>query len=209
MSEDADLISLSALQHWLVCPRQCALIHVEQVWAENALTVEGQLMHQEVDVTSEGKRKGVRTATGMPIASQRLGVSGIADVVEFPTPNHPYPVEYKLGRPKAHRADEVQLCAQAMALEEMFAVDIPEGALFYGRNRRRTVVAFDEDLRSLTKSAAKAAREVINAGCTPSVPDKRQPCRGCSLKELCRPDGVTRLRSTHAWIERQLQERIK
>src|SRR6185437_4908617 len=153
MVADADLVALSALQHYLFCPRQCALIHVEQAWAENAATAEGRVAHERVHATETEMRRGVRTMTGMPLRSDRLGVSGIADLVELRRSSEgwlPYPVEHKRGRPKSHRADEVQLCAQAMALEEMFAVEIAEGALFYGQPRRRSVVAFDAELRALT-----------------------------------------------------------
>jgi CRISPR-associated exonuclease Cas4 len=150
---EEDLIPLSALQHYLYCPRQCALIHVERLWSENRLTAEGRLLHETTAEPGTEQRRGVRTVMAMPIASRRLGVSGIADVVEMHKDEagrwHPFPVEYKRGRPKAHRADEVQLCAQAMALEEMLAIDIAEGALFYGTPRRRTVVAFDAELRRL------------------------------------------------------------
>ncbi len=123
---DTDLIPLSALQHYLFCPRQCALIHVEQAWSENRFTAEGRLLHEATAQAGTETRRGVRTVMAMPIASRRLAVSGVADVVEMHKDAagcwRPLPVEYKRGKPKAHRADEVQLCAQAMALEEMFAV---------------------------------------------------------------------------------------
>jgi CRISPR-associated exonuclease Cas4 len=152
MVPDADLVALSALQHYLYCPRQCALIHIEQAWGENTATAEGRVAHERVHAVESEVRRGVRTATGMPLRSDRLDVTGIADVVElhWVADNvwRPFPVEYKRGRPKAHRADEVQLCAQAIALEEMFAVEIAAGALFYGQPRRRTAVAFDPALRA-------------------------------------------------------------
>jgi CRISPR-associated exonuclease Cas4 len=126
---DGDLIALSALQHYLYCPRQCALIHVEQAWADTADTAEGRVAHERVHAVETEVRRGIRTVTGMPLRSDRLDVSGIADVVELHrTPDGCWPVEHKRGRPKAHRADDVQLCARAMALEEMFAVEIAEGA---------------------------------------------------------------------------------
>ncbi len=152
--EDA-LIPLSALQHYLFCPRQCALIHVEQLWAEDAATAEGQLLHAKADAARPETRPGVRVARGLAVRSLALGVTGRADVVEFRAAGadgrgQPFPVEYKRGRPKAHRADEVQLCAQAICLEEMFGLPVPEGALFYGETRRRHPVAFDGELRALT-----------------------------------------------------------
>ncbi len=130
---DDDFIPLSSLQHYLYCPRQCALIHVERLWAENRQTAEGRILHDRSDQPMVEQRHGVRTVTAMPLAAPELGVVGIADVVEFHNEQAgevPYPVEYKRGRPKAHRADEVQLCAQALCLEAMFSRPVPEGALF-------------------------------------------------------------------------------
>jgi CRISPR-associated exonuclease Cas4 len=204
------LIPLSALQHHLYCPRQCALIHVEQVWSENALTAEGRLLHERTAEAGAESRRGVRTVTAMPIASRQLGVSGIADVVEMHKDEagrwRPYPVEYKRGRPKAHRADEVQLCAQAMALEEMVGVDIAEGALFYGQPRRRTAVGFDAELRRLTEEIASAARAMIAAGVTPPAVFEKRKCGACSLIGLCRPKHVGQTRSASAWLARRLAE---
>lgn len=209
MVADVDLIALSALQHYLFCPRQCALIHVEQVWAENAATAEGRVGHERVHAEGAEVRRGIRTVTGMPLRSDRLGVSGIADVVELRRTEagawQPYPVEHKRGRPKAHRADEVQLCAQAFALEEMFAVSIPEGALFYGQPRRRTVVAFDAALRALTERVAAEARALIAAGRTPRVAYEKKRCDACSLIEICRPRVTGAAGSASAWLADQVQ----
>lgn len=205
---DADLIALSALQHYLYCPRQCALIHIEQSWAENTATAEGRVGHERVHAVESEMRRGVRTVTGMPLRSDRLGVSGIADVVELHRAAdgvwHPFPVEHKRGRPKAHRADEVQLCAQAMALEEMFAVEIRAGALFYGQPRRRTAVTFDPTLRELTQTVAAAARTLIASGRTPRMEYDKKRCDGCSLIELCRPQATGARRSAAAWLEAQI-----
>ena len=127
------LIPLSALQHFLFCPRQCALIHVEHVWVEDVRTAEGRLLHERVDAGGAERRPGVRIERGVALRSLALGVTGRADVVEYHgRPPLPYPVEYKRGKPKPHRADEVQLCAQAVCLEEMSGLSVPEGALFYG-----------------------------------------------------------------------------
>jgi CRISPR-associated exonuclease Cas4 len=208
MVADADLAALSALQHYLFCPRQCALIHVEQAWAENAATAEGRVAHQRVHATETETRRGVRAVTGMPLRSDRLGVSGIADLVELRgTPRGwlPYPVEHKRGRPKSHRADEVQLCAQAMALEEMFAVEIAEGALFYGQPRRRTVVAFDAELRALTQAVADATRALLRAGETPRMEYDKRRCDACSLIDLCRPRTTGATRSAEAWLAAQVE----
>lgn len=203
----SDLIALSALQHYLYCPRQCALIHVEQAWAENALTAEGRVAHERVHAAGEEVRRGVRTVTGLPLRSSRLGVAGIADVVELRRESggwRPYPIEHKRGRPKEHRADEVQLCAQAMALEEMFGVDIAEGALFYGKPRRRTVVALDAELRALTRATAEAARALLASGVTPRMPYEKRRCEACSLMGICRPRLAGR--AAAAWFARAVAE---
>ncbi len=210
MVSDADLIALSALQHYLFCPRQCALIHVEQAWAENAATAEGRVAHDRVHAEGAENRRGIRTVTGMPLRSDRLGVTGIADVVELHRMEgggwRPFPVEHKRGRPKAHRADEVQLCAQAFALEEMFTVDIAEGALFYGQPRRRTVVAIDPALRTLTQEVAVAARALIMAGRTPRVAYDKKRCDACSLIEICRPRTTGGAASAESWLAECLAE---
>jgi CRISPR-associated exonuclease Cas4 len=208
MTSDADLIALSALQHYLFCPRQCALIHSEQVWAENSATAEGRVAHERVHAAESEVRRGLRTVTGMPLRSRRLGVSGIADAVELhAVPDgrwRPYPVEHKRGRPKAHRADEVQLCAQAFALEEMFGIDIPEGALFYGQPRRRMPVPFDTGLRALTETIAAETRALLAAGHTPRMAYDKKRCDACSLIDLCRPHTTGAPRSAAAWLEAQL-----
>jgi CRISPR-associated exonuclease Cas4 len=207
--QESDLVPLSALQHYLYCPRQCALIHVEQQWAENRYTAEGRVLHDKVHEPGTATRGTVRTVRAMPVRSLVLGVSGIADAVELHTGDHgvvrPYPVEYKRGRPKAHRADEVQLCAQATALEEMFATDLPEGALFYGKTRRRQAVAFDDGLRALTRTVAEETRALIRSGTTPPpVYDKRK-CESCSLLEICRPQRLARRTDVAGWIARRIE----
>lgn len=208
---EADLVPLSALQHHLYCPRQCALIHVERLWAENRFTAEGRVLHERVDRPGGERRRGVRTLTAAPVRSFRLGVFGVADVVELhPSEDgrpRPVPVDYKRGRPKAHRADEVQLCAQAVALEEMFGVDVPEGALFYGETRRRATVRFDRELRALTARAAFEVRETIRLGVTPAPVYARRKCDSCSLLELCRPKALARRRSVARWLAAAVAER--
>ncbi|MHB8529967.1 MAG: CRISPR-associated protein Cas4, partial [Caulobacteraceae bacterium] len=182
-----DLIPLSALQHYLFCPRQCALIHIERLWAEDGATAEGRLLHERVDAGGVETRPGVRIARGLQLRSVSLGVAGKADVVEFSgRPPRPYPVEYKRGKPKSHRADEVQLCAQAICLEEMFGIEVTEGALFYGQTRRRQRVEINVDLRRLTIETAAGAREMIASGRTPP-PIRIPACRRCSLEPLCQP----------------------
>lgn len=207
MISDSDLIALSALQHYLYCPRQCALIHNEQIWTENVATAEGRIAHERVHAEKAEQRRGVRVVTGMPLRCRALGVSGVADAVELHRQSdrswRPYPVEHKRGRPKAHRADEVQLCAQGLALEEMFGVSIAEGALFYGQPRRRSVVAFDAELRALTENVAAQTRALLEKGSTPRMPYEKQRCDGCSLIELCRPRITGSTRSAAAWLDAQ------
>jgi CRISPR-associated exonuclease Cas4 len=207
---ESEAIPLSALQHFLFCPRQCALIHVEQLWSENRFTAEGRLLHDTTATPGHEARRGVRVAMAMPLASRALGVAGIADVVELHACKdggwQPYPVEYKRGKPKAHRADEVQLCAQAICLEEMFACAIPEGALFYGQTRRRVGVAFDAELRSLTAKIAQEARILIAAGRTPEPVYDAKRCGACSLIDLCRPKRLARSTDIARWLSRQIED---
>lgn len=207
--EDDDLLPISALQHYLYCPRQFALIHVERLWAENRFTAEGRLLHRKADEVKTEIRRGVRTVTAMPISEVELGITGVADVVELhlhEDGEQPYPVEYKRGRPKAHRADEVQLCAQALCLEAMFACRIEEGALFYGKTRRRQTVAFDAELRQLTQRVITETRALLAAGKTPTALYKASICDACSLIELCQPRLAERRLSVRDWLQRQLEE---
>lgn len=204
VAEDA-LIPLSALQHYLFCPRQCALIHVEQLWAENGATADGRILHEKVDAGRPERRPGVRTLRGVALRSLSLGVVGKADVVELVgSPSRPFPVEYKRGRPKAHRADEVQLCAQAICLEEAFGTDVPTGALFYGTTRRRTDVAFDTDLRALTSRIAAETRSMIGAGHTPPPVYRPAACDNCSMLDLCEPKRLQAPPHVAGWLAAQL-----
>jgi CRISPR-associated exonuclease Cas4 len=203
--EDA-LIPLSALQHHLFCPRQCALIHVEGLWAEDAATAEGRILHERADSGRGETRPGVRIARGLAIRSLALGVAGRADVVEFQgKPPRPFPVEYKRGKPKAHRADEVQLCAQALCLEEMCGGEVLQGALFYGVTRRRLTVTFDAELRALTARIAGEARANIAALRTPP-PIFTPACRRCSLTDLCQPARLQTSSKVARWLATQLAE---
>lgn len=201
------MIPLSALQHYLFCPRQCALIHLEQIWLEDGATAEGRLLHERVDSGRGESRPGVHVARGLTLRSFELGVLGKADAVEFhgAAPGRPFPVEYKRGKPKAHRADDVQLCAQAMCLEEMFDVDVPEGALFYGKTRRRTGVRFDAELRALTSRVAHDTRAMLRRGLTPP-PVQMPGCRNCSLAPACRPARLEHPPSVQRWLAAQLKD---
>lgn len=204
-----DYIPLSALQHYLYCPRQCALIHLERLWAESRHTAEGRLLHERADKPSGERRRGVRTVTAMPLSHGGLGITGIADVVEFHASDageQPYPVEYKRGRPKAHRADEVQLCAQALCLEAMLGVPVPEGALYYGKTRRRKMVLMDAALRQLTMDTVAAVRAMLVSRQTPPAYYEPKRCNNCSLYDLCLPKTVGSQRSAQTWLARQLQD---
>lgn len=205
--EDA-LVPISALQHYLFCPRQCALIHVEQQWLEDRATAEGRILHERVDGGSADKRRGVRTVRGLSIRSLALGVTGKADAVELygRAPDiRPYPIEYKRGKPKAHRADEVQLCAQALCLEEMFRCAVPQGALFYNTTHRRLTVAIDDELRALTAIAADAVRAMLADGITPP-PVPMPACARCSLEPLCRPTAIGARPKIARWLARQIAD---
>ena len=181
---DPEAIPLSALQHWRVCPRQCALIHSAGVWEENRLTAEGRLLHERVHQAGDEIRGGVRTCRGLALVSKRLGLVGQADAVEFRPGAPPFPVEYKRGRPKKDSADTLQLCAQAICLEEMLGVSIPAGAIFYGATRRRQDVPFTADLRAEVEAAVTAIRALLLRGeIPPPIPNDR--CRGCSLAAHC------------------------
>ena len=194
--ETDDYIPLSALQHLIFCERQFALIHVEQIWAENALTISGRQLHERADLPGQSLGPSVRVARALNLRSDRLRLSGKADVVEFHRESspggllwRPFPVEYKRGRPKTGGADEVQLCAQALCLEEMTGLDVPRGALFYGTTRRRKPVDFDDALRGRVAAAAARCHALFDARATPpAIRDRR--CERCSLLDLCLP-GVT------------------
>ena len=185
-----DLIQLSALQHLVFCERQCALIHIEQLWSENLFTAEGRIMHDKVDTANRESRGNIRIEYGVPMRSLRLGLIGKADVVEFHRKDDgawiPFPVEYKRGKPKIDDCDKVQLCAQAICLEEMLNIEIREGALFYGQTRHRHDVKFDSALRKETEAAAVRLHELIASGITPKA-EYSAKCKKCSLVELCLP----------------------
>jgi len=196
MYHEDDLLPISALQHLIFCERQCALIHIEQAWAENLYTAEGRMLHERVHSEDRGARGTVRIEYGMSLRSLRLGLIGKADVVEFhkipasqkqePAAWLPFPVEYKRGRPKLNDCDRVQLCAQALCLEEMMDVTIPKGALFYGRKRRRENVVFNVALRRVTEEATERLHALLASGQTPK-PLYTQKCDSCSLAHLCLP----------------------
>lgn len=203
------LLPMSALQHLLFCERQCALIHLEQLWAENEFTAQGRVLHERAhDGPDEARRAAggqrVHVTRGLPVRSLELGLSGQCDVVEFHEGGVVLPVEYKRGKPKAHAADEVQLCAQAMALEEMLARPVERGALYYGQRRHRTDLAFDEPLRRLTMETARRLHAMMAAGITPSA-TRAPKCEACSLLPLCLPEAMRLRRGAAAWLAEQLR----
>ncbi len=194
-----DYLQLSGLQHFAFCRRQWALIHIENQWAENLRTTEGELMHERAHDASLRERRGnVITMRGVSISSPVLGVSGKCDVLEFradPRGIHlpetegtwqPYPVEYKRGRTKENPADRLQLCAQAMCLEDMLCCEIPEGALYYGEPHRRDVISFSDELRHMVRENLEEMHRLYRRGYTPRVKPGKF-CNACSLKSLCLP----------------------
>lgn len=212
MFAEDDCRPISALQHLLFCERQCALIHVEQLWAENVLTITGKQLHERADGGRPTARKNKpRTTRSLMLRSLVHGLYGKADVVEFlpSAPDdpqrrpRPFPVEYKRGKPKANRCDEVQLCAQALCLEEMLGVDVPAGALFYGVTKRRVDVAIDAGLRSTTLAAIARLHEMLDGRQTPRA-RREKKCDRCSLLHLCMPETLDGSESASRYLERSL-----
>ncbi len=208
MTQEADVLPLSALQHFLFCPRQCALIHIESVWTENRFTAEGRILHHRVDSGGKDNRGEIAADRSVPVRSEILGLYGVADVVEMrPGPdgsNIPYPVEYKRGSPKIEDWDRVQLCAQAMCLEEMLKVEISDGAIFYGQPRRREKVVFDVKLRKLVESECIRMHSMIKSGQTPPT-EQGKRCRNCSLADACMP-GTVKRRKVELYIKKGLED---
>ena len=198
------LLPLSALQHMLFCERQTALIHLEQLWAENRFTAEGRVVHKKADSAVHESRPGIRIARSLPVSSQELGISGLCDIVEFHKNGVVIPVEYKRGKPKAHRADEVQVCAQALCLENMLGIQIPLAFLFYGKRKRRTSVQLDCELRALTRETAVRLHTLIASGNNPPAHYEPRKCDSCSLNEHCQPQAFRRKRGAASWFASQL-----
>ncbi len=217
MYREDDYLMLSGLQHFAYCRRQWALIHIEQQWAENERTVDGQLFHSVAHNSEKKEKRGDLLITrGLSVRSEKLGLSGVCDVVEFHRGKDgitlfsyeglwkPYPVEYKKGLPKANEADELQLCAQAICLEEMLACQILCGSLFYGENRRRKTVEFTDQLRAKVSDLTGQMHDLWNKGHTPTVKPQKG-CSACSLKEICMPR-LSRTKEVSAYIESNLKE---
>lgn len=219
MYAQEDFLQLSGLQHFAFCRRQWALIYVEKQWQDNLRTVEGDLFHERAHDEAQRERRGdTLILRGLPVASGRLGVSGQCDVVEFHAdpggvPLHgedglwrPFPIEYKRGAPKAHDADELQLCAQALCLEEMLCCAVPEGALFYGETRRRVGVVFTPQLRARAEALLTEMHELQARGHTPRVRPAKG-CGACSLREICLP-ALLRRRSVAGYLRRAMEEDV-
>lgn len=223
---EEDYLLLSGIQHMAFCERQWALIHIEQAWAENVRTMEGKHLHERTDNPFEDEtRKDVRVVRAMPLVSNKLGLRGVADVVEFHRTEdalegisvrlknrkgwwRPYPVEYKRGRPKPDDRDAVQLCAQAIALEEMLEVSIEFGFLYYAENRRRVEIAFDQGLRTYVEGLSGKMHQMISEGKTPKA-KKGKHCSLCSLKEICQPDLTIRHRSVKEYLAQMVDLEVK
>ncbi len=212
-----ELLPLSGIQHFLFCRRQWALIHVEQQWKENVLTVEGKLLHSRVDNPFFTEtRKGLITARSVPVASYRLGFSGVCDMVEFSeSPDGvklpgrdglylPAPVEYKRGQEKRDPCDEAQLCAQAICLEEMLSVSLPKGWLYYGETRHRVAVDLTAELRALVSSMADEMHAYFQRGYTPRVKTSKA-CRSCSLADICLPVLQQNVIAASRYIRQQVE----
>jgi len=184
---DVRLIPLAALQHYAFCPRQCALIHNEQVWADNYLTAQGNLLHERVDSCEPETRKGIRFERGVQVAAPKIGITGKLDLVEKDLSSGAlFPVEYKRGKPKVSDWDKIQLCAQALCLEEMTGQTVNEGALWYHQTRHRLQVVFDQQLRQRTLSVIAEVASLLACGKTPA-PVYGKHCEACSLLDLCNP----------------------
>jgi len=199
---DDDTLPISGLQHLAFCPRQWALIHLEQMWVENVRTAEGRLLHEKADLPGESRRAGVRTVRGMWLRSDRLHLTGRADIVEFRP--EPYPVEYKRGKSKPNDCDTVQLCAQALCLEEMLQTAIPGGAIFYGNPRRRLEIDFTSQLRSRTEALAATMHRLYRNRETPAATPGPY-CQSCSLVDICLPEATAKQDGAAGWVEQQLR----
>lgn len=213
-----ELLPLSGIQHFLFCRRQWALIHIEQQWQDNALTAEGRIMHQRADDPFFTEtRNGVITARSVPIASYRLGLVGVCDVVEFTLSPEgvrlpgrdglysPAPIEYKRGKPKRDPCDEAQLCAQAMCLEEMLATNIARGYLYYGQTHHRIEVELTVELRTLVQNMADEMHNYFSRGYTPKVKPSKA-CRSCSLAEVCLPGLEEKVVAASKYIQQQIEQ---
>lgn len=196
---DDEPLPISSLQHWAYCPRQCGLIHLEDAFDENVHTLRGHAVHAQVDQPGVELRRGLRVERALPVWSERLGLIGKADIVEFEPDGTPYPVEYKHGyRHKAAdiaACDDLQVAAQAICLQEMTGRAVSEGAIYYAGSKRRRVVLFDDALIAQVVETTAAVREMFEQARLPPPTSDVRRCRGCSLRERCQPEALARLAS--------------
>lgn len=192
---DDNYLVISALQHYAYCPRQFALIHVEQVWEENRFTTEGRILHERVDSGISEQRHNIRYERGVLLNSEKLRIRGKMDLLEIHEKEFKneaiikyFPVEYKRGKPKTDAWDKIQLCAQVFCIEEMRDTSVEEGAIWYWEVRKRDIVAIDDSLRSITLDVINRAHEILVAGKTPPPTEDKKRCRACSLINLCEPE---------------------
>ena len=207
MYPESDYLLLSGLQHLRFCPRQCALIHIEQQWSENFFTAAGQVQHEKVHGGVPESRKNVKTERNLKIASARLGVTGCTDAVEFYSDGKIIPIEYKHGKPKENTSDEVQLCAQVICLEEMLECTIDDGALFYFKIRRRIPVPITDELRKETIELAERFHRFVADGKTPAVVYSKR-CESCSFIDECFPESAGKNKSAVDYIRRRLRQDV-
>lgn len=197
---EEDLLSISALQHYAYCPRQCALIYLYDMWQEDFNTALGTMLHDRVDHPGKDKRAFLQSIRSLKVSSSRLHLTGVIDLTEYDAKQNCYmPIEYKKGKPKQHRADEIQLCAYALCLEESTHATISEGFIWYYEIRKRVKVIIDRELRDLTLETIEAVRKLFESGLLP----KAQPgprCKGCSLLDVCAP-----ARYSNDWSEQYVQ----
>lgn len=189
MYTEDDFIMISALQHYIFCPRQCGLIHIDDVWQDNLFTVRGEILHEKVDTDTYETRGDVKTVRGLRIHSYKYGLVGRCDVVEFKQSSKGkeiMPVEFKAGEPKEDISDKVQLCAQVLCLEGMLNVEIPKAAFFYGKIRRRNIIEITDELRKQTEEVVSKVRELVDSKIVPKI-EYSSKCRNCSLINICQP----------------------
>lgn len=194
MYTEDDFIMISALQHYIFCPRQCGLIHIDDVWQKNLFTVRGEILHEKVDSDSYETRGDVKTVRGLRIHSYKYGIVGRCDVVEFRQTSKGkeiFPVEFKAGQPKEDISDKVQLCAQVFCLEEMLNTQINKAAFFYGKIRRRNVIDIDLQLRTQTEDVINSVRRLISEKKIPII-EYSAKCRNCSLINVCQPKALNK-----------------
>lgn len=190
-NETPESVLISALEHWEYCPRQCGLIHLEAVWDENVFTIRGSGLHERADTPMSRAERGRRVERALPLWSAAHGLHGRADVVEFLRDGTPVPVETKSGKASERIPERVQLCAQALCLEEMFGRAVPEGFVFYAASQKRVAVAIDDELRAETLAVVEAVRTMLAGEALPPARYDRR-CRNCSLLDACLPQGLTK-----------------